>query len=231
MLWAMSGKRTYGDMCRFAHALDIVGERWALLVVRELVLGPKRFTDLRAGLPNASPNVLSQRLRELEEAGVVQRRKLPPPAASRVYELTEWGAELGPIVTQLGHWGTRAPNPPDGDFIGPDSIALAFRSHFDPVRTADVQASYELRFGESDYTLAIDRGELELRKARAEDPDLVIETDPPSLGRVLGGEQEPAEALGTGAVRILEGDEQAFAELFRFFPISEPAPAPAAEAA
>src|ERR1035441_5947714 len=91
----MSTHRTYRDACRFAHALDLIGERWALLVVRELLLGPKRFTDLRAGLPHASPNVLSQRLRELERAGVVLRRKLGPPAGSRVYELTEWGHELG----------------------------------------------------------------------------------------------------------------------------------------
>ena len=83
--------RTYGDGCGIAHGLDLLGERWALLVVRELLLGPKRFTDLREGLPNVSPNVLSQRLRELEEVGVVQRRKLPPPAASMIYELTDWG--------------------------------------------------------------------------------------------------------------------------------------------
>ena len=93
----MAANGGYTDACRFAHALDLVGGRWALLVVRELLLGPKRFTDLRDGLPHVSPNVLSQRLRELEEAGVVRRRKLPPPAASRVYELTEWGAELEPI--------------------------------------------------------------------------------------------------------------------------------------
>ena len=96
----MTTKRTYGDGCGIAHALDLVGERWALLVVRELLLGPKRFTDLRDGLPNASPNVLSQRLRELEQAGIVQRRKLPPPAGAWVYELTDWGRELKPIASR-----------------------------------------------------------------------------------------------------------------------------------
>ena len=94
--------RTYDDACAAAHALDLIGERWALLVVRELLLGPKRFTDLRAGLPGVSPNVLAQRLRELERAGVVRRRKLPPPAASRVYELTDWGKELEPVIVRLG---------------------------------------------------------------------------------------------------------------------------------
>src|SRR5919112_261043 len=104
----MATMRTYDDGCAAAHALDLVGERWALLVIRELLLGPKRFTDLRAGLPNASPNVLAQRLRELEGVGVVRRRKLPPPAASRVYELTEWGMELEPVIISLGRWGARA---------------------------------------------------------------------------------------------------------------------------
>ena len=101
--------RTYDDACAAAHALDLVGERWALLVVRELLLGPKRFTDLRAGLPHISPNVLAQRLRELEGAGVVRRRKLPPPAASRVYELTPWG---GSSNRSSSGWGAGALAPP-----------------------------------------------------------------------------------------------------------------------
>src|SRR4051795_1875956 len=103
--------RTYGDRCGVARALDLVGDRWALLVVRELLLGAKRFSDLRAGLPGVSPDVLAQRLRELEEAGVVRRTKLPPPAAARVYELTERGAELEPVVLALGRWGSAVPFP------------------------------------------------------------------------------------------------------------------------
>src|SRR2546430_17299999 len=96
----MAGKRSYGDPCGIARALDLIGERWALLVVRELVLGPKRFTDLRAGLPNVSADVLSQRLRELEQAAIVRRRKLPPPPGAKVYELTESGFELQPVLPQ-----------------------------------------------------------------------------------------------------------------------------------
>src|SRR5215208_936562 len=107
----MPAKRTYGDPCGIARALDVVGERWALLVVRELLLGPKRFTDLRAGLAHVGPDMLSQRLRELEQAGVVRRRTLAPPAGSRVYELTERGLELEPVVLALGRWGSRAPFP------------------------------------------------------------------------------------------------------------------------
>src|SRR5215208_6978563 len=114
----MVAMRTYCDGCAAAHALDLVGERWALLVVRELLLGPKRFTDLRAGLHNASPNVLAQRLRELERAGVVRRRKLPPPAASRVYELTEWGEDLGRFIPRLGRGGPASPSRPGEAKLG-----------------------------------------------------------------------------------------------------------------
>ncbi len=122
----MAIKRTYDDSCAAAHALDLVGERWTLLGVRELLLGPKRFTDLRAGLPHVSPNVLSQRLRELESAGVVRRRKLPPPAASRIYELTEWGEGLEPVVISLGRWGTRSPWRPRDAGLSTDSLILSF---------------------------------------------------------------------------------------------------------
>src|SRR5690349_8050175 len=118
----MTTLRTYGDGCGIAHALDLLGERWALLVVRELLLGPKRFTDLRDGLPNASPNVLAQRLRELEQAGVVHRRTLAPPAGSRVYELTDWGRTLKPILLSLGTWALRSPSFPDDAPVGTDSV-------------------------------------------------------------------------------------------------------------
>src|SRR3954447_23862520 len=121
----MAGKRTYGDRCGIARALDAVGERWALLVVRELLLGPKRFTDLRAGLPGASPNVLAQRLRELEAAGVVERQTLPPPAAAQVYALTARGAALEPVILALGRWGAEAALPPDEVTMSVDSHVLA----------------------------------------------------------------------------------------------------------
>ena len=137
----MAGKRTYGDSCGIARALDLVGERWALLVVRELLLGPKRFTDLRSGLPSLSPDVLTQRLRELEDGGVVARRKLDPPAGSWVYELTERGRELEPVVIALGRWGSVAPMPPGDMRIGVDSTVLALKTLFDPAAAADRDAT------------------------------------------------------------------------------------------
>src|ERR1700690_3458038 len=131
----MAGKRTYADPCGIARALDLIGERWALLVVRELMLGPKRFTDLRAGLANLSPDVLAQRLRDLQQAGIVQRRTLPPPAGPRVYELTAWGRELEPVLIALGRWGSRAPFPPGDAELGADALILALQTTFDPSAT------------------------------------------------------------------------------------------------
>src|SRR3954451_8000819 len=105
----MARSATYGDRCGIARALDVLGDRWALLVIRELLLGPKRFTDLRIGLPHVTPDVLSQRLRELEADGVVRRAKLPPPAGAQVYELTDRGRALEPVILELGRWGIVAP--------------------------------------------------------------------------------------------------------------------------
>src|ERR1044072_8729736 len=164
------GKRSYGDACRFAYALDLVGERWALLGVGELPLGPKRFTDLRRGLPNASPNILSERLRELEQGGVIHRRKLPPPAAVQVYELTEWGRGLEPVVTQLGAWGARSPIPPEHRGIGTDSIVLALRSLFDREAAGELEATYELRLDGEPFAVRIENGELDLSRREVEDP-------------------------------------------------------------
>src|SRR5581483_4449320 len=121
----MARTRTHDDGCGIAHASDLLGQRWALIVVRELLLGPKRFTDLRRGIPDVSPNVLGQRLRELESSGIVRRRKLPPPVATQVYELTEWGRELEPAVLALGRWASHSPSFPAGAPMGPDSLVLA----------------------------------------------------------------------------------------------------------
>jgi len=218
----MGTKRSYGEACRFAYALDLVGERWALLIVRELLLGPKRFTDLRAGLPHASPNILSERLRELEQAGVVHRRKLPPPAATQVYELTEWGAELEPVVTGLGTWGARSPVPPEHREIGPDSIVLALRSLFDPAAAGDLEASYELRIGEDRYRVDVAGGELTLGRSPVEHPKLVLETEEASaMAALLSGELPLEEALDSGAAK-LAGSKREAQRFLRLFPMPEP---------
>lgn len=218
----MATKRSYGEACRFAHALDLVGERWALLVVRELLLGPKRFTDLRTGLPHASSNILSERLRDLEQGGVIQRRKLPPPAASWVYELTEWGRELEPIVTKLGAWGARSPFPPETEEINADSIVLALRSLFDAEAAGDLEATYGLRIGEERFRVEITAGELGLSRGPAAEPTVSIEVpDAPTFAAVLTGELQLDEALSSGAVQI-EGGKQAAKRFLRLFPMPEP---------
>src|SRR3982751_296163 len=141
----MARTRTHDDGCGIAHASELLGQRWALLVVRELLLGPKRFTHLRTGVPAVSPNVLAQRLRELEGAGILRRRRLPPPASVQVYELTDWGRELEPAVLALGRWASHSPSFPAGAPMGPDSLVLAMKTAFQPEKAAGLEATYELR--------------------------------------------------------------------------------------
>jgi DNA-binding HxlR family transcriptional regulator len=226
----MTAKRSYGDACRFAHALDLVGERWALLIVRELLLGPKRFTDLRTGLPGASTNILSERLRGLEQDGIIRRRKLPAPASSWVYELTSWGEELEPIVTRLGAWGARSPQPPTVQTIGADSIVLALRSLFDPDAAGDLSASYELRLGEESFRVEIDDGVIQLGRGAAERPEATIETDPGTLAATLTAQLSLDEGLDSGAIGI-DGSKRAVARFLHLFPMPEQCPAAAEPAA
>jgi DNA-binding HxlR family transcriptional regulator len=217
----MATKRTYCDGCAAAHALDIVGERWALLVVRELLLGPKRFTDLRAGLPSASPDVLARRLRELEQAGVVRRRKLAPPAGSRVYELTDWGMELEPVITQLGRWGARSPSLPLDAEMSIDSLVLALRTMFDPCAADGLRASYELRLGEDRFRAEVDDGHLEVVRGDAERSEATIETDPGTLAALVFKGRQLDEALRSGDLK-LKGDRSAVARFLTLFPLPEP---------
>lgn len=218
----MATTRTYDDGCAAAHALDLVGERWALLVVRELLLGPKRFTDLRAGLPNASPNVLAQRLRGLEAAGVVRRRKLPPPAASRIYELTEWGKDLEPVIISLGRWGVRSPSkPPDAD-LGVDSLILSFRTMFDAQEAEGLEASYELRLGEASFRAEVAEGRLEIERGFADAPDAIVETDAGTLAALVYDDLELDDALISGELEM-KGDREAIKHFLTLFPLPQPA--------
>ncbi len=219
---ATKTRRSYGEACRFAHALDVVGERWALLVVRELLLGPKRFTDLRNGLPHASTNILAERLRELEAAAVIRRRKLPPPAPASVYELTEWGRGLEPIVTELGAWGARSPQPPETMEIGPDSIVLALRSLFDPAAAEGLEEAYEVRFGDDRFQVEVAAGEVELSRGEpGREPAASIEADPGTFAALLAGQLELELALAAGTVE-LGGSKRAAKRFLRLFPMPEP---------
>ena len=221
-LFYMATTRTYDDGCAAAHALDLIGERWALLVVRELLLGPKRFTDLRAGLPKASPNVLAQRLRGLEAAGIVRRGKLPPPAASKIYELTEWGQDLEPVIISLGRWGVRSPTKPPDAELGVDSLILSFRTMFDPRHAEGLDAGYEFRLGEDSFRAEVADGRLEIERGSVERPDATVETDAGTLAALVYDELELDEALSSGDLAI-EGDRETVERFLTLFPLPEPA--------
>jgi len=200
--------RSYGEQCGVARSLDVIGERWALLIVRELLLGPKRFNDLLAGLAGASPNVISQRLRELTGSGVIRQRDLGPPARVRVYELTEWGRELEPVVLHLGQWGTRAPLP-EGARWGLDSLLLALQATADP---AVVNGRYELRVGADAYTVDGTSGSVRVQRGTADRPDAALTTDAGTLHEVAIGKRSIADAAESGDLR-LDGDPQAISGL------------------
>jgi DNA-binding HxlR family transcriptional regulator len=213
--------RTYGQFCGFARALEVIGERWALLVIRDLTVGPRRFTDLRRGLPGIPTNILAARLKELEQAGVVRRRVLPRPAAAVVYELTEHGAELEDIVDRIGLWGAKSLGQPrPGEIVTVDSLIVALRTTFRPEAARNVRVSYELRLGEIVIHARVDRGTLDVGPGPSPaEPDLVIDTQL-ALKGLMAGEITPAEAIATGAVH-LSGDPTwltRFAEVFHIPP-------------
>jgi hypothetical protein len=189
--------------------------------VRELVLGPKRFSDLRSSLPGVSPDVLTERLRDLEMAGVVVRQTLPPPAASRVYELSEWGRELEPVVLALGRWGSRAPFPAGASQLGVDAFVLALKTLFDPSLARGLKASYGLRLGEDRFHARVGGKGLEITRSAAGAHDAVIEGNTASLSAVLWHGRRLGEALNSGDVRI-EGSRTAVERFLSLFPAPKP---------
>ncbi|MFF3668701.1 winged helix-turn-helix transcriptional regulator [Microtetraspora malaysiensis] len=200
--------RSYGDLCGVARGLDVVGERWALLVVRDLLLGPKRFSDLLGGLPGVSPNVLSQRLRELAEHGVIQRRDLGPPARVHLYELTEWGRGLEPVLLELGRWGSHASPPPEGVF-GIDSLLLSIKAGFDPARAAELRGVYEFRVGADTYVAEVADNAVKVsRRPATGKPDAALTTDVDTLRAVCDHRMTVHDATRSGLAR-LDGEEDA----------------------
>jgi DNA-binding HxlR family transcriptional regulator len=195
------------------------------MVVRELVLGPKRFTDLRTGLPHASPNVLSQRLRELEATGVVRRRKLPPPAGSWVYELTEWGSELESVLLALGRWGARAPLGPPQDGMSDDSHVLSLATLFDPALAEGLAATLALHLSDDRFRAEVTDGRLTLVRGEAPSPDATIITDHATLLALSHRRRELGEALRSGDVEI-DGDQETVERFLGLFTLPEPAPPP-----
>ena len=218
--------RTYHQHCAVARGLDLVGERWTLLIVRDLLTGPKRYTDLLAGLPGIGTNLLAARLRELEEHAIVTRRVLPPPAGSTVYELTEVGQALEPVVMALGRWGMRFLGPrPEGVFLSANAYLLAMRAAFRPDAAAGLSQTYELRVGNQVFEVRVANGQCTTAERPASAPDVVMTLDVATLGALLHGELPPEAALASGRV-TLQGDPQAlerFVQLFALGPVHEAA--------
>ena len=213
-------RRRYDDACGTAHALDLIGERWALLVMRELMLGPKRFSDLRADLPGLSANVLTQRLEGLEASGLLVRRKLPPPASTQVYELTPWGYEAEPIIQTLGRWAARSPAHDPTLPISAVSIMLSFRTMFDPGKAEGLEARIGFRLGSETFLARIADGRLEIARGPIEDADAIFTGSPqPLAAAVYGG--VPLDDLAAQGALTLEGNRAVadrFMHLFKLPP-------------
>ena len=221
----MPNRRSYADACAAAHGLDLVGERWALLVMRELMMGPKRFSDLRAGLPGISANVLTQRLEGLEAAGVLVRRKLPPPAGAQVYELTEWGYESEPIFQALGRWAARSPfHDPTLPFSAA-SFLLSLRTMLDPARAEAMDAQIGFRLGAETYLAHLAAGEITIARGPLDDADLIFTGAPPILAAAIYGGQPLQDLEAAGALQI-EGDRVLAERFVTLFPLPPKARSP-----
>lgn len=208
--------RRYDDACGTALGLEILGERWALLVVRELMLGPKRFGDLRASLPGLSANVLTQRLEGLEAAGVLVRRRLPPPASVQVYELTEWGLEAEPIIQTMGRWAARSPDHDATLPLSPVGLMLSFRTMFDAGRAGGARTALGFRFGAESFVVRVAGGELTAARAEPVGTEAVVTGSPEAVAAVVYGDEAEAAAR-TAASLTVEGDAEAFLRFTRWF--------------
>lgn len=218
-------KRRINDACGTAHALELIGERWALLVVRELMLGPRRFGEIKADLPGISANVLTQRLEELEARGLLTRHKLPPPASVQVYELTEWGYEAEPIIQVMGRWATRSPLHDPTRQISGVSVLLSFRTMLDLSRVGDIDASIGFRFGEDRYLGRLNADGFTVARGDPDGADLIFTGQPGALaGAVYGG--VPFETLSTAGMLEVRGDRAIADRFITLFPLPEKIPPP-----
>lgn len=212
---AREPRRWYEDACGTALALEFLGERWAMLVVRELMLGPRRFSDLRADLPGISANVLTQRLEGLERSGIVARRQLPPPAAARVYELTDWGRETEPIFQEMGRWAVRSPCRDPMLPLSPVSAMLSLRTMIRPDRKP-LSMTVGFRFPGSEFIGELTPDGLEIERGEAGGADLVFDTDPTTFVGLVYGKRPPEQAEADGRLR-LEGNRRLLARFIDCF--------------
>lgn len=205
-------KRGYDDACGTAHGLELIGERWALLVLRELLLGPRRFSELRVDLPGISANVLSQRLTELEAKGLVRKVRLPPPASVQVYQATQWGLEAEPVIQTLGRWAARSPAHDPTLPLSGVSIMLSFRTMLDLKRAKDMRGRFGFRFGADHYVGKLARGQFSVARGAVEGCDVIFTGAPTQLAAIVYG-GAPLETI------LVEGDQALARRFVALFPL------------
>jgi DNA-binding HxlR family transcriptional regulator len=205
-------KRRFEDACGLAHALELLGERWAMLVLRELAYGPRRFSELKADLQGISANVLTQRLTELESRGLVRKVRLPPPASVQVYEASEWGLEAVPTIAALGRWAARSPLHDPTLRMSHVSVIMSLQTLLSPELADGLDARIGFRFGEADYVTTLRQGRLEVERGEVSDCDVIFTGAPSAVAAVIHG-GAPLQTI------TVEGD-MALARRFRtLFPL------------
>jgi DNA-binding HxlR family transcriptional regulator len=205
-------KRRYDDACGLAHALELIGERWGFLVLRELMYGPRRFSELRADLPGISANVLTQRLAELEQRGLVRKTRLPPPASVQVYEATEWGYEAAPVMGQLGKWAARSPLHDPRMPISHVSVMMSMQTMIDPAKAGTLKARLGFRLGDASYVASLRDGRLDVHRGEIHDCDVTFIASPAALAGVIYG-GAPLETVA------IEGDLALARHFVTLFPL------------
>jgi DNA-binding HxlR family transcriptional regulator len=214
----MSGKRSYGQYCATARTLDLVGERWTLLVIRELLTGPRRFKDLAASLPGVGTGLLGARLRHLEEIGLIRRTVLPPPASVPAYELTQAGRELEPVVMAIARWGLRwALGTPDAsDAFHPGWAVLALQATFRPDEASGVRESYEFRVDDEIFHARVHDGRVESVHGPAWEPTVTVTCDGSTFRALASGELSLQDAARSHRIEV-DGDRRALRRFERIF--------------
>ena len=212
----------YQDACGAAHALELVGERWALLVMRELMFGPRRFSDLRVALPGISANVLTQRLESLEASGIVERLRLPPPASVQVYGLTPWGLEAEPIFQALGRWAARSPAHDPALPLSAVSLMLSFRTMFDGRQAQAARMTVGFVFGEETFLVRIARGALTAAREAADGAQVTFSGTPEAVAAAVYGKVPLAVLEESGALAVA-GDRAKAAQFTSLFALPAPA--------
>lgn len=212
--------RWYQDACGSALGLELLGERWSLLIVRELMFGGRRFSDLRGSLPGISANILTMRLEGLERSGIIQRRTLPPPSAAQIYELTPWGYEAEVILRELGRWATRSPLHDPNLPLSAASLLMSFRTMYSPQRAKGEAVAIGFRFGADGFVVEFDGMGVHPWRADPQGCALTVVTDPTTLASVVYGGRALADAEAGGELK-LTGDRKLFGRFLTWFPLPD----------